>query len=57
MAEGIFLTVGTAMITTFVGIGIADSKWLKNKVSSRFLRYFIGLIIALALFCPFFFGV
>ncbi len=57
MAEGIFLTVVTAMIATFLGIGIADSEWLIKKVSSRFVRYCIGLIIALIVFCPFFFGV
>lgn len=57
MAEGVFLTVVTAMIATFLGIGIADSEWLKNKVSYRFVRYCIGLIIALVIFCPFFFGV
>ena len=57
MTEGIFLTVITAMITTFLGIGVADSEWLKNKVSYRFIRYCISLIIALIVFCPFFFGV
>lgn len=57
MAEGIFLTVVTAMIATFLGIGIADSEWLKKKVSYRFVRYGIGLIIALVIFCPFFLGV
>ncbi|MBD5230372.1 MAG: hypothetical protein HDS69_10135 [Bacteroidales bacterium] len=57
MAEGIFLTVVTAMIATFLGIGIADSEWLKKKVSYRFIRYCIGLIIALIIFCPFFFGI
>ena len=57
MAEGVFLTVVTAMIATFLGIGIADSEWLKKKVSSRFIRYCIGLIIDLIIFCPFFFGV
>ena len=57
MAEGVFLAVVTAMIATFLGIGIADSEWLKKKVSYRFVRYFIGLIIALIIFCPFFFGV
>ena len=57
MAEGIFLTVVTAMIATFLGIGIADSEWLIKKVSYRFIRYCIGLIIALVFFCPFFFGV
>ena len=57
MAEGIFLTVVTAMVATFLGIGIADSEWLKKKVSYRFIRYGIGLIIALITFCPFFFGV
>ena len=57
MAEGVFLTVVTAMIATFLGIGIADSEWLKKKVSYRFIRYCIGFIIALVIFCPFFFGV
>lgn len=57
MAEGVFLTVVTAMIATFLGIGIADSEWLIKKVSNRFVRYCIGLIIALIVFCPFFFGV
>ena len=57
MVEGIFLTVVTAMIATFLGVGIADSEWLKNKVSLRLVRYCIGLIIALLIFCPFFFGV
>ncbi len=57
MAEGIFLTVVTAIIATFIGIGIADSSWLIKKVSYRFVRYCIGLIIALIIFCPIFFGV
>ena len=52
-----FLTVVTAMIATFLGIGIADSEWLIKKVSNRFVRYCIGLLIALIVFCPFFFGV
>jgi hypothetical protein len=56
MATGFFLTVITAMIGTFIGIGIADSEWLKKRVSTRFLRYFIGLIIAIVILCPFFFG-
>ena len=57
MAEGIFLTVVTAMTATFIGTGIADSEWLKKKVSYRLVRYCIGLIIALVIFCPFYFGV
>lgn len=57
MAEGVFLTVVTAMIATFLGIGIVDSEWLKKKVSHRFVRYCIGLIIALVICCPFFFGI
>ncbi len=57
MAEGIFLTVVTAMIATFLGIGIADSEWLKKNVSHRFVRYFIGLLIALIVFCPLYLGV
>ena len=52
-----FLTVVTAMIATFLGIGIADSEWLIKKVSNRFVRYCIGLLIALIVFCPFFFGI
>lgn len=57
MAERIFLTLVTAMIATFVGIGIADSDWMKKKVSYRFIRYCIGLIIALIIFCPLYLGV
>lgn len=57
MAEGIFLTVVTAMITTFIGVGVADSEWLKNKVSHRCVRYSIGLIVALIIFTPFFTGI
>lgn len=57
MAYGIFLTALTAMAATFLGIGIADSAWLKRKVNYRFLRYLLGLIIALAIFCPFYIGV
>lgn len=57
MAEGIFLTVVTAIIATFLGLGIADSDWLKKKVSYRFIRYCIGLIIALIIFCPLYLGV
>lgn len=57
MVEGIFLTVVTAMIATFLGIGIADSEWLKKKVAHRSVRYFIGLIIALVVFCPIYLGV
>lgn len=56
MEFGIFLSVITAMISTFIGIGIADSSWLKNKVRYRFLRYLIGLLVAIILFCPFYFG-
>lgn len=33
MAYGIFLTVLTAIIATFIGVGIADSEWLKKKSS------------------------
>lgn len=57
MATGIFLTVVTSIITTFLGIGISDSEWLKKKVSYRFVRYCIGLIIALVIFCPLYLGV
>ncbi len=57
MAEGVFLTVVTAMIATFLGIGIADSGWLKKKVSYRSVRYLIGLTIALVFFCPIYLGV
>lgn len=57
MAIGYFLTVLVAMIATFVGVGIADSEWLKKRVSPRFLRYLIGLIIAIIILCPFYFGV
>lgn len=57
MATGYFLTVITAMIGTFTGVGIADSEWLKKRVTHRFLRYLIGLIIAIAILCPFYFGV
>lgn len=56
MEFGIFLSVVAAMISTFIGIGIAESSWLKNKVRYRFLRYLIGLLIAVILFCPFYFG-
>lgn len=45
MEFGIFLSVITAMVSTFIGIGIAGSSWLKNKVRYRFLRYLIGLLI------------
>lgn len=34
MATGYFLIVITAMIGTFVGVGIADSGWLKKKNNS-----------------------
>ncbi len=57
MAYGIFLTVITAMVATFIGVGIADSEWLKNKVRYRFVRYLIGLIITVIIFCPFYLGV
>ncbi len=57
MAEGVFLSVITAMIGTFIGVGIADSEWLKKRVTFRFMRYIIGIIIALSVFCPFFFGI
>ncbi len=57
MAEGVFLTVVTAMIATFLGTGIADSEWLKKKVSHRFIRYCIGLILAFIIFCPLYLGV
>lgn len=57
MAYGIFLTAITAIIATFVGIGIADTEWLKRRISHRFLRYLIGLIIALIIFCPLYLGV
>ncbi len=56
MEFGIFLSVITAMISTFIGIGIADSSWLKNKVRYRFLCYLIGLLVAVILFCLFYFG-
>lgn len=57
MAIGYFLTVLVSMIATFVGVGIADSEWLKKRVSPRFSRYLIGLIIAVIILCPFYFGV
>ena len=57
MAYGTFLTVITAVIATFIGIGIADSEWLKKRVTHRFARYLIGLIIALIIFCPLYFGI
>lgn len=56
MEFGTFLSVITAMISTFIGIGIADSSWLKNKVRYRFLRYLIGLLVAVIIFCLFYFG-
>lgn len=56
MEFGIFLALIAAMISTFIGVGIAESAWLKNKVRYRFLRYLIGLLIAVILFCPFYFG-
>lgn len=57
MAYGIFLTVLTAIIATFIGVGIADSEWLIKRVRYRFARYFIGLIIALVIFSPLYLGV
>ena len=57
MAYGIFLTVLTAIIATFIGVGIADSEWLKKRVRYRFARYLIGLIIALIIFCPLYLGI
>lgn len=57
MAYGIFLTVLTAIIATFIGVGIADSEWLRKRVRYRFARYFIGLIIALVIFSPLYLGV
>lgn len=32
MKYGIFLTVLTAVIATFIGVGISDSEWLKKRV-------------------------
>lgn len=57
MDYGIFLTAITAMATTFIGVGIADSEWLKSRVAHRSLRFLIGFIVALAIFCPFYLGV
>ena len=57
MACGIFLTVLTAIIVTFLGVGIADSEWLKKRVHHRFARYLIGLIVALVIFCPVYLGI
>lgn len=57
MEFGIFLALIAAMISTFIGVGIAESSWLKNKVRCRFLRYLIGLLVAVILFCPFYFGI
>lgn len=57
MEYGIFLTVLTAIIVTFLGVGIADSEWLKKRVQYRFARYLIGLIIALVIFCPLYLGI
>lgn len=57
MALGIFLTVLAAIILTFLGIGIADSEWLKKRVPYRFTRYLIGLVIALIVFCPLYLGI
>lgn len=57
MAYGIFLSIVTAIIATFIGIGVADSEWLKKKVTHRFARYLIGLLIALVIFCPMYLGV
>lgn len=57
MTTGYFLIVITAMIGTFTGVGIADSGWLKKRITHHFLRYLIGLIIAITILCPFYFGV
>ena len=57
MTYGIFITILTAIIVTFIGVGIADSKWLKKRVRYRFARYLIGLIIALIIFCPLYLGI
>ena len=57
MAYGIFLTVLAAIIAAFIGVGIADSEWLKKRVHYRFARYLIGLIITLVVFCPLYLGV
>lgn len=57
MAYGIFFTVLTAIFVTFLGVGIADSEWLKKRVHHRFARYLIGLIVALVIFCPLFMGI
>lgn len=57
MAYGIFLSILTAIIGTFIGVGVADSEWLKKRVHYRFVRYLIGLIIALIIFCPLYLGI
>ena len=57
MAYGISLTATTAIVATFIGVGLADSEWLKRKVTHRFVRYLIGLIIALVIFCPLYLGI
>gem|GEM_PF-2475483 len=57
MTYGIFFTVITAIIATFIGIGITDSEWLKKRVAHRFARYLIGLIITLIIFCPLYLGI
>lgn len=57
MAYGIFFTVLTAIFVTFLGVGIADSEWLKKRVHHRFARYLIGLIVALVIFCPLYMGI
>ena len=57
MAYGMFFTVLTAIIVIFLGVGIADSEWLKKRVHYRLVRYLIGLIIALVIFCPLYLGI
>lgn len=57
MAYGIFFAVLTAVIGTFLGVGMADSEWLKKRVHHRFARYLIGLIVALVIFCPLYLGI
>lgn len=57
MSLGVFLTVLTAIIVTFLGVGVADSEWIKKRVHYRFARYLIGLIIALIIFCPLYLGI
>lgn len=43
MAYGMFLAVLTAIIATFIEVGIADSEWLKRRVHYRLARYIIIL--------------